>query len=60
MNTPPPDSMDALSAVALHAALVKELPHHCPAGWRHSQCHGRIGEAQLVSMQPWHRSSSEA
>lgn len=32
MSTPPQGSVDAMSAVALHAALVKELPHHCPAG----------------------------
>jgi hypothetical protein len=58
MSTPPQGSVDAMSA--LHAALVKELPHHCPAGWRHLQCRGRLGEAQNVSMQPWHQSSSEA
>ena len=30
MNTPPQGTVDAMSA--LHAALVKELPHHCPTG----------------------------
>lgn len=52
MNTPPQGSVDAMSA--LHAALVKELPHHCPAGWLRHSAKSRAGEAQLpASMQHW-------
>ena len=52
MNTPPQGSVDAMSA--LHAALVKELPHHCPAGWWRHSAKSRAGEAQLpASMQHW-------